>query len=82
MEENQLIEQYQKGIDREKILEYFYKQYDKCLWLFANKYYGYGKSVEDAHQDNFLKLMDCLEKNLLILKNSNNYFYIIYNINI
>lgn len=62
IEENQLIEQYQQGIDREKILEYFYKQYDKCLWLFANKYYGYGKSVEDAHQDNFLKLMDCLEK--------------------
>lgn len=62
MEENQMIENYQNGIDREKILEYFYKQYDKCLWLFANKYYGYGKSVDDAFQDNFLKMIDCLEK--------------------
>lgn len=62
MEENQMIENYQKGIDREKILEYFYKQYENCLHLFANKYYGYGKSVDDAFQDNFLKLVDCLEK--------------------
>lgn len=62
MEENQMIENYQKGIDREKILEYFYKQYENCLHLFSNKYYGYGKSIDDAFQDNFLKMIDCLEK--------------------
>lgn len=62
MEEIELIKQYQNGINRKEIMEFFLKKYDNCLWKFARNYPKYGKEVEDAYQDNFLQMVKCLEK--------------------